>query len=136
MSLARGYLNRPELTAERFIADPFSREPGGRLYRTGDVARYLSDGTIEYLGRADDQVKVRGYRIELGEVEAVLSQHPAVHETAVTVRQDDPGDKRLVAYVVLEEEQAPSVSEVISLFKKGSSSGAWRPSDGAVAGRQ
>ena len=119
VSLARGYLNRPELTAERFITDPFSREPGARLYRTGDVARYLSDGTIEYAGRVDDQVKVRGYRIELGEVEAILSQHPAVRETAVMVREDNPGDKRLVAYVVLEEEQAPSVSEVISLIKKG-----------------
>jgi acyl carrier protein len=98
--LARGYLNRPELTAERFIPHPFRSEPGARLYKTGDLARYLPDGTIEYLGRLDHQVKLRGFRIELEEIETVLGQHPAVHEAVVIVREDTAGDKRLVAYVV------------------------------------
>ena len=98
--LARGYLNRPELTAEKFIPDPFSREPGARLYRSGDLARYLPDGNIEFLGRSDHQVKLRGYRIELGEIETILGQHPCVRDTVVLVREDSPGDQRVVAYVV------------------------------------
>ncbi len=102
--LARGYLGRVETTAETFIPDEHSGEPGARLYRTGDVGRYLSDGTIEYLGRADHQVKVRGFRIELGEIEAVLSRQEIVNDVVVLVREDAPGDKRIVAYVVLNEE--------------------------------
>jgi acyl-coenzyme A synthetase/AMP-(fatty) acid ligase len=97
--LARGYLNRPELTAEKFIPNPFSNELGARLYRSGDLARYLPDGNIEFLGRIDHQAKIRGFRIELGEIEATLQQHPAVRETIVIAREDQPGDKRLVAYV-------------------------------------
>jgi amino acid adenylation domain-containing protein/non-ribosomal peptide synthase protein (TIGR01720 family) len=102
--LARGYLNRPDLTAEKFIPDPFDGRPGARLYRTGDLARMLPDGTIEFLGRVDRQVKIRGFRIELGEIEECLSRHPAVQDAVVLAREDVPGDRRLVAYVVAREE--------------------------------
>lgn len=98
--LARGYLKRPELTSEKFIPNPFDDDPAARLYKTGDLARYLPDGNIECLGRIDDQVKLRGFRIELGEIEAVLRQHEAVRESVVVAREDVPGDRRLVAYVV------------------------------------
>jgi amino acid adenylation domain-containing protein len=96
--VARGYLNRDDLTAERFLKDPFSAAPNARMYKTGDLGRYLPDGNIEYLGRNDDQVKIRGFRIELGEIEAKLAQAENIKETVVLAREDEPGDKRLVAY--------------------------------------
>ncbi|MDJ0615616.1 MAG: amino acid adenylation domain-containing protein [Calothrix sp. MO_192.B10] len=112
VGLARGYLNRPELTAERFIPNPFSQEEGSRLYKTGDLARYLPDGNIEYLGRLDNQVKVRGFRIELGEIEVTLAQHPDLRQTAVILREDQPGDKRLVAYVCPNEGPIPTSGQL------------------------
>ena len=99
--LARGYWRKPELTAEKFVPDPFSQVAGSRLYRTGDRVRWRSDGALEFLGRLDEQVKLRGYRIELGEIEAVLEKVPGVREAVVIVREDEPGDQRLAAYVVL-----------------------------------
>lgn len=100
--LARGYLNRPDLTAERFISNPFSPNPKSRLYKTGDLARYLPDGHIEYLGRIDYQVKLRGFRIELGEIETALLQHPVVKEAVVIIREDTPNENSLVGYIVAE----------------------------------
>ncbi|HEV8169089.1 MAG TPA: amino acid adenylation domain-containing protein, partial [Pyrinomonadaceae bacterium] len=109
--LARGYLKRPELTADRFIPNPFSTDEGARLYRTGDLVRYRHDGEIEYLGRNDHQVKVRGYRIETGEIESILTQHPAVLQSVVMVREAAAGDARLAAYVIADE-ALPSEAEL------------------------
>ncbi len=100
VQVARGYLNRPELTSEKFIPDPFSDMPGARLYKTGDLARYLPDGNIEFLGRIDFQVKIRGNRVELGEIESLLERHSAIQRAVVLAREDEPGNKRLVAYLV------------------------------------
>jgi alpha-ketoglutarate-dependent taurine dioxygenase/acyl carrier protein len=116
IGLARGYLSQPELTVRRFIPNPF--QPGTRLYKTGDLARYLPDGNIEFLGRGDNQVKIRGFRIELGEIEAELSQHPNVGEIALLVREDEPGNKYLVAYIVPRDNVIPIVSELRSSLKQ------------------
>jgi amino acid adenylation domain-containing protein len=110
VGLARGYLNRPELTAEAFIPNPFSARPGARLYRTGDMACCMPGGNIEFLGRLDHQVKIRGFRIEQQEIEAVLRQYTGVRETVVLAWEDEPGDKRLVAYIVPNDGQKPMVS--------------------------
>jgi amino acid adenylation domain-containing protein len=116
IQLARGYLNRPELTAEKFIANPF--KSGERLYKTGDLARYQPDGSIEYLHRLDNQVKVRGFRIELGEVESVLVQHPSVIDGVVLASSDPSGSTRLVAYVVPQNGSAPTTSELRRFIEK------------------
>jgi amino acid adenylation domain-containing protein len=123
--LARGYLNRPDLTRDGFIPDPFSTDPGARLYATGDLARHLADGNIELLGRADDQVKIRGYRVEPGEVEAVLGRHPSVRQVSVVARVDKSNgpsaaasaDRRLVAYIVPHEGLTPSTTELRGFAK-------------------
>ncbi|MEH2027052.1 amino acid adenylation domain-containing protein [Nostoc sp.] len=116
--LARGYLNRPELTQEKFIPNPFEKAGESKLYKTGDLARYLPDGNIEYLGRIDNQVKIRGFRIELGEIEAALNQHPHVQASCVIAREDIPGNKRLVAYIVPQPQITPIVSELRSFLKE------------------
>ena len=110
--LARGYLNRLELTEEKFIPNPFSDKSNSRLYKTGDLTRYLPDGNIEFLGRIDHQVKIRGFRVELGEIEALLNQHPQVNAVVVLPREDQPGDKRLVAYLVPHQQQKPTTKEL------------------------
>ncbi|CAG0930630.1 mycobactin peptide synthetase MbtE [Thermoflexales bacterium] len=112
IGVSRGYLNRANLTAEKFIPDLYSSEPGARLYKTGDLARHLPDGTIEFVGRIDHQVKVRGFRIELGEIEAALRRCPAVQDTVVLVREDAPDDKRLTAYIVAQPGQTLDVNAV------------------------
>ncbi|MFN6513535.1 MAG: amino acid adenylation domain-containing protein [Nostoc sp. CreGUA01] len=114
--LARGYFNRPDLTAEKFIPNPFSKK-AGRLYKTGDLVRYLANGEIEYIGRIDHQVKVRGFRIELGEIEALLTQHSAVREAVVVVRKDSVDSQRIVAYVVSENETILTITELRSFLE-------------------
>ncbi|HHE54555.1 MAG TPA: amino acid adenylation domain-containing protein, partial [Caldithrix abyssi] len=114
LNLARGYLNRPDLTAERFVPNPFASQPGERLYKTGDLCRFLPDGNIEFLSRVDFQVKIRGFRIELEEIENVLTQHPQIENAIVLAREDQPGQKLLVAYCLVSEQQTPEVEEIKS----------------------
>ena len=115
--MTKGYLNRAELTAEKFIPNPFDSK-GDRLYKTGDLARYLPDGNIEFLGRTDHQVKIRGYRIELTQIEAVLKQYPNVQEAVVIVREEQTGSKRLVGYVVPKQKSALTSDELRNFLKQ------------------
>ncbi len=116
--VARGYWMCPELTREKFVPNPFSSDAGGRIYKTGDLARFLPDGTISFIGRKDHQVKLRGYRIELGEIEALLNAHPTIGQSAVIVREDIPDDKRLVAYVTPASGQTPDASQLRNYLKE------------------
>ena len=116
--LGRGYHNRPDLTAERFVPDAYGPQPGGRLYKTGDAARYLNDGLIQFLGRIDDQVKISGFRIEPGEIETAIASHPTISAALVVAREDRPGDKSLVAYVVGSDETVLNTDELRSYLKE------------------
>jgi len=111
--LALGYWRRPQLTAEHFIPDPFGKESGSRLYRTGDQVRYLPDGRLEFLGRLDNQVKIRGFRIELGEIEAALAQHPGVHSAVAAAVESKSGERRLVSYLIpTDHDRGPATSDI------------------------
>jgi acyl carrier protein len=116
--LARGYLASPDTTAEAFVPNPFSSNPGERLYKTGDLVRHLPDGNIEFLRRLDSQIKIRGFRVEAGEIETVLRQHPAVDDAVVMVREDVPGDKQLSAYIVSDQPAARVIGELRDFLKK------------------
>jgi hypothetical protein len=116
--LARGYLNRPDLTDEKFIPHPFNRQPGARLYQTGDLARYLPDGRVECLGRSDSQVKLRGFRIELGEIEAVLGEHSDVRQAVVMMRSDPSGEARLAAYLTPQPGRSPTGRELRGFLRE------------------
>lgn len=118
VNLARGYLHQPDLTAEKFVPNPFSELDTDRLYRTGDLARFLPDGNVEFLGRTDNQVKIRGYRIELGEIEAALEEQPEIKQAVVIAREDKPGDKRLVAYLVAAGSTVPTTLELRTRLKR------------------
>ena len=118
IGVGRGYLNDRDQTSRSFVADPFVEDPGARLYKTGDLARFREDGDIDLLGRLDHQVKVRGFRIELGEIETILARHPGVREAVVVAREDVPGDAHLVAYLVAGQHQAPSVTELRSFLEQ------------------
>jgi aryl carrier-like protein len=118
LGLARGYHDRPELTAEKFVANPFSQEPGTRMYKTGDLVRRRHDGTLEFLGRLDNQVKLRGFRIELGEIESVLGNHPGVAQGVVSLREDVVGERRLIGYIVPAKDATPSTAELREFLVK------------------
>jgi amino acid adenylation domain-containing protein len=118
VGLARGYHNRPELTAQKFIPNPFSNDPNSRLYKTGDLARYLPDGNIEFIGRNDNQVKIRGYRIELGEIESLLCQHPDVRQAVVLAQEVDPQDLRLVSYIVTSQKSHATIDDLKTFLKR------------------
>jgi acyl-coenzyme A synthetase/AMP-(fatty) acid ligase/acyl carrier protein len=118
VGVGRGYWHQPELTREKFILDPFCVQPGARLYKSGDLARYRPDGVIEYVGRMDHQIKIRGQRVELGEIEAIIQDYPGVRENVVIMREDPSGDKQLIAYLVVRDKPDPSISELRSFVKQ------------------
>jgi amino acid adenylation domain-containing protein/FkbM family methyltransferase len=132
VQVGRGYLDRPELTAERFLPDPFGRDPGARIFKTGDLGHWLPDGNIEFLGRGDFQVKIRGFRIELGEIEAVLRQHPGVQEAIVLAKEYGPEDKRLIAYLVPDQQRAFTLRQLLRFERQGPLSNKYELPNGMV----